>query len=375
MRIGVPKEMKNRENRVALTPYGVKELVHCDHEVAVQYNAGLGAGFADEEYSAAGATLMEQSSDIWSFAELLLKVKEPLPAEYRYFREGLILICYLHLAAEPKLVQALTAAKVTAIVYETVELNRMFPLLTPMSEIAGRMSIQIGTHLLEMTEGGKGVLLGGVPGVKRGKVTIIGGGVVGSNAAKIAIGLGADVTVIDMNQERLRILEDIHGSRIQTLASSPSVIEDAVAEADLMIGAVLVPGAKAPKLVTEDMVRQMSVGSVILDVAIDQGGIFETGNRLTTHDDPVYIKHGVLHYAVPNIPGAVPRTSTIALCQATFPYVMLIANNGVGGSIERSDALLCGINIAGGHVTHQAVANDLALEYVPVEQLLSTFNR
>ncbi|CAG7596786.1 Alanine dehydrogenase [Paenibacillus solanacearum] len=368
MRIGLPKEIKNNEHRVALTPAGVAAFVRNGHEVFVEQGAGLGSGFPDQQYAKAGAKLTEQAADVWASADMIMKVKEPLPTEYGYFRKGLILFTYLHLAAEPALARALTDKQVTAIAYETVELNRTLPLLVPMSEIAGRMSAQIGAQFLEKSRGGKGLLLGGVPGVSRGKITIIGGGVVGVNAAKIALGLGAAVSIIDVNAERLRYLDDIFGSSIQTLMSHSSQIAEAVAEADLVIGAVLIPGAKAPKLVTEDMIRSMSPGSVIVDVAVDQGGIFETVDRITTHDDPVFVKHGVLHYAVANMPGAVPRTSTLALTNATLPYGLEIAGRGVAEAIRSNAALCQGVNVMGGTITHATVARDLGYAFVPVEQ-------
>lgn len=367
MRIGIPKEIKNNENRVAITPAGVMALTKAGHEVRIENEAGAGSGFRDEDYAAAGAILCAEASDVWDRSDMVMKVKEPLSEEYRHFREGLILFTYLHLAAEPELAKALTTKGVTAIAYETVQVNRTLPLLTPMSEVAGRMAAQIGAQFLERPKGGKGILLGGVPGVKRGKVTIIGGGVVGTNAAKIAIGLGADVTIIDMNAERLRQLDDIFGTQIHTLMSNPLHIAEAVAESDLVIGAVLIPGAKAPKLVPESAVRSMSPGSVIIDVAIDQGGIFETVDRLTTHDNPTYEKFGVVHYAVANMPGAVPRTSTLALTNATLPYALEIAKHGVL-ALSRNEALLSGVNTMRGAVTHPAVAKDLGYIFVPVER-------
>jgi alanine dehydrogenase len=302
---------------------------------------------------------------------MVLKVKEPLPSEYGYFRENLILFTYLHLAAEPELAHALVEKGVIAIAYETVEINKTLPLLTPMSEVAGRMSAQIGAQFLEKPNGGKGILLGGVPGVKRGKVTIIGGGVVGTNAAKIAVGFGADVTVLDLSPDRLRQLEDIFGSDIQTLISNPYNIAESVAESDLVIGAVLIPGAKAPKLVTEEMVKSMKPGSVIVDVAIDQGGIFETVDRITTHTEPTYNKYGVVHYAVANMPGAVPRTSTVALTNVTVPYALQIANKGLKQALDDNKALLLGVNIAFGSITYEAVARDLGYEYTPVENVMN----
>ncbi|MNN15751.1 Alanine dehydrogenase [compost metagenome] len=276
----------------------------------------------------------------------------------------------MHLAPEPELTQALKDHGVTAIAYETVEVNKTLPLLTPMSEVAGRMSVQIGAQFLEKPQGGKGILLGGVPGVKRGKVTIISGGVVGTNAARVAIGLGADVTIIDLNADRLRQLEDIFGASVQTLMSNPQHIAEAVGESDLVIGAVLIPGAKAPKLVTESMVKAMRPGSVVVDVAVDQGGIFETVDRITTHSDPTYVKHGVVHYAVANMPGAVPRTSTLALANATLPYALEIASKGLYAALSERAALRKGVNVAGGAITYASVARDLHFEYVPVEQVL-----
>ncbi|RRJ64049.1 alanine dehydrogenase [Paenibacillus oralis] len=369
MIIGVPKEIKNNENRVALTPSGAYSLVSAGHQVLIEKNAGAGSGFTDAEYTAAGARLAGQAADAWS-ADLVIKVKEPQPSEYAYFRKGLILFTYLHLAPEPELTAALRDKGVTAIAYETVEVNKTLPLLTPMSEVAGRMAVQIGAQFLEKPYGGKGILLGGVPGVKRGKVTIIGGGVVGTNAAKIAVGLGADVTIIDLNPDRLRQLDDIFGARLQTLMSNPQHIAEAVEESDLVIGAVLIPGAKAPKLVRENTVKAMRPGSVIVDVAIDQGGIFETVDRITTHSDPTYVKHGVVHYAVANMPGAVPRTSTFALTNATLPYALELASKGLYAALNDRPALRRGVNVAGGAITYDSVAKDLHYDYVPVEQAL-----
>ncbi|MBL6008335.1 alanine dehydrogenase [Bacillus halotolerans] len=369
MIIGVPKEIKNNENRVALTPGGVSQLVSNGHRVLVESGAGLGSGFENEAYESAGAEIIADPKQVWD-AEMVMKVKEPLPEEYAYFRKGLVLFTYLHLAAEPELAQALKDKGVTAIAYETVSEGRTLPLLTPMSEVAGRMAAQIGAQFLEKPKGGKGILLAGVPGVARGKVTIIGGGVVGTNAAKMAVGLGADVTIIDLNADRLRQLDDIFGHQIKTLISNPVNIADSVAEADLLICAVLIPGAKAPTLVTEEMVKQMKPGSVIVDVAIDQGGIVETVDHITTHDQPTYEKHGVVHYAVANMPGAVPRTSTIALTNVTVPYALQIANKGAAQALADNAALRAGLNTANGHVTYEAVAKDLGYEYVPAEKAL-----
>jgi alanine dehydrogenase len=370
MIIGVVKEIKNNENRVALTPAGVVSFVQAGHKVLVEKGAGIGSGFVDRDYTQAGAELIELASDVWNQSEMIMKVKEPLESEYKYFRPGLVLFTYLHLAAEPALAQALKDSGVIAIAYETVSVNRTLPLLTPMSEVAGRMSAQIGAQFLQKFNGGKGILLAGVPGVSRGKVTIIGGGIVGTNAAKMAIGLGADVTIIDLSADRLRYLDDVFGNQIKTLISNPFNIAEAVKEADLVIGAVLIPGAKAPKLVTEEMVKTMKPGSVIVDVAIDQGGSVETIDHVTTHDNPTFEKHGVVHYSVANMPGAVPRTSTMALTNATVPYALQIANKGVVKAISENPALKLGVNAANGEITYEAVAKDLNYEYVPVEKAL-----
>ncbi|KQL53302.1 alanine dehydrogenase [Heyndrickxia shackletonii] len=370
MRIGVPKEIKNNENRVAMTPAGVVTLTKAGHEVFIETGAGLGSGFIDGDYAQAGAKIVQTAEEAWSM-EMVMKVKEPLQSEYKYFREGLILFTYLHLAAEPELTKALLESKVIGIAYETVQLpNRSLPLLTPMSEVAGRMAPQIGAQFLEKNHGGKGILLSGVPGVQRGKVTIIGGGMAGTHAAKMAVGLGAEVTVIDLNPDRLRQLDDIFGSDISTLMSNPYNIAESVKDADLVIGAVLIPGAKAPKLVTEEMISSMKPGSVVVDIAIDQGGIFETSDRITTHDNPTYEKHGVVHYAVANMPGAVPRTSTIALTNVTVPYALQIANKGYKQACLDNEPLFKGINTLNGRCTYQAVADSLQLEYVDAKTLL-----
>ncbi|PFK50822.1 alanine dehydrogenase [Bacillus cereus] len=370
MRIGIPTEIKNNENRVAMTPAGAVHLVQNGHEVFVQKGAGLGSGFTDEEYVQAGAKLVETAEEAWN-QDMVMKVKEPVASEYGYFREGLILFTYLHLAPEPELTKALIDNKVASIAYETVQLdNRSLPLLAPMSEVAGRMSAQIGAQFLEKNKGGKGILLAGVPGVKRGKVTIIGGGQAGTNAAKIAVGLGADVTIIDLSAERLRQLDDIFGNQVKILMSNPYNIAEAVKESDLVIGAVLIPGAKAPKLVTEEMIQSMEPGSVVVDIAIDQGGIFETTDRITTHDNPTYEKHGVVHYAVANMPGAVPRTSTLALTNVTVPYAVQIANKGYKDACLGNTALLKGINTLDGYVTFEAVAEAHGLQYADAKELL-----
>ncbi len=370
MLIGVPKEIKNNENRVALTPAGVMAFIQNGHSVLVETNAGIGSGFTNEDYTNAGAELVEVA-DAWNRVDMVMKVKEPLESEYEYFRSGLILFTYLHLAAEPELAEALKEKCVIAIAYETVQVGRTLPLLTPMSEVAGRMAAQIGAQFLEKPQGGKGILLAGVPGVSRGRVTIIGGGVVGTNAAKIAIGLGAKTTIIDLSADRLRELDDIFGNNINTLMSNPLNIAHAVAESDLVIGAVLIPGAKAPKLVTEEMIKTMQAGSVIVDVAIDQGGVIATSDHVTTHDDPTYVKHDVVHYAVANMPGAVPRTSTLALTNVTLPYALQIANKGVHQAVSQNAALKLGVNVANGEVTYEAVARDLGYTYVSVEEALN----
>jgi alanine dehydrogenase len=370
MFIGVPKEIKNNENRVALTPAGVVSFLTAGHTVLIEKDAGIGSGFTNDDYSKAGAEILDSAEQVWTRADMIMKVKEPLASEYKYFRPGLILFTYLHLAAEPELAQALKDNGVIAIAYETVSVNRTLPLLTPMSEVAGRMAAQIGAQFLQKNNGGLGILLAGVPGVNRGKVTIVGGGIVGTNAAKMAIGLGADVTIIDLSADRLRQLDDIFGNQIKTLMSNPFNIAEAVAEAELLIGAVLIPGAKAPKLITEEMVKSMKPGSVIVDVAIDQGGIVETIDHVTTHDNPTFIKHGVVHYSVANMPGAVPRTSTLALTNVTVPYALQIANKGVIKAISDNAALYLGVNVANGEITYEAVAKDLGFDYVTVEKAL-----
>lgn len=371
MRIGIPKETKNNENRVAMTPAGVVSLTHHNHEVFIESGAGLGSSFTDEDYIAAGAKIVSTAKEAWN-QEMVMKVKEPTHSEYELIREESILFTYLHLAPEAELTKVLLEKKVTAIAYETVQLpNNTLPLLSPMSEVAGRMSTQIGAQYLEQINGGKGILLGGVPGVPRAKVAIIGGGIAGASAARVAVGMGASVTIIDLNPDRLRQLEDIFGASVQTLISSPYNIAEAVREADLVIGCVLIPGAKAPKLVTEEMIKTMSPGSVVIDIAIDQGGIFETSDRITTHDNPTYEKHGVVHYAVANMPGAVPRTSTMALINATIPYALQIANKGYRQACLDNPSLQKGINTLAGHVTFKAVAEAQDLRYVDVMTLLN----
>jgi alanine dehydrogenase len=369
MKIGIPKEIKNNENRVAITPAGVEILQHSGHEIYIETMAGEGSSFTDEEYAVKGAVILPSASEVWNIAEMIMKVKEPQSSEFSYFREGLIIFTYLHLASELKLAQELIAKGVIAIAYETIQLeDRSLPLLTPMSEVAGRMAVQIGSQFLEKNYGGKGILLSGVPGVEPAEVVIIGGGIVGINAAKMAMGAGAKVTILDVNPERLRYLDDIFGGRLITLFSNSYNIENAVKKADLLIGAVLIPGAKAPKLVKDYMVQSMGKGSVIVDVAIDQGGSIETIDRVTTHSEPTYFKYGVIHYAVANIPGIVPRTSTIALTNVTIYYALQIAQKGIKQAITDNKALNRGVNVAFGAVTYEAVANDLGFAYVTTEK-------
>lgn len=371
MRIGVPKEIKNNENRVGLTPAGAEALAKAGHEVLVEQGAGLGSGFADADYIAVGASLFADKQKLFAESEMIIKVKEPLPEEYDLFHEGQILFTYLHLAPEPELTAALLKHKVTGIAYETVvgKDGRSLPLLAPMSEIAGRMSVQIGAQFLESRYGGAGVLLGGVSGVAPGQVVIIGGGVVGTNAAKIAVGLGARVTVIDLSIERLRYLDDVFGGRIATVMSNSYNIAEWVARADLLIGAVLVPGAKTPQLVTEDMVKTMRPGSVIVDVAIDQGGSIATCDRVTTHENPTFTKHGVVHYSVANIPGAVSRTSTMALTNATLPYALRIASKGWAAACHEDPGLAEGLNTIAGKLVNQPVADALGLPFTCKDKL------
>jgi len=370
MIVGLPKEVKDNEYRVGLVPAGVKALTSGGHTVLVQTKAGDGSGITDKEYLTAGAEIVDSAEEIWSRGEMVVKVKEPIASEYGFLREGLILYTYLHLAPARELTRALLDGGVIGVAYETITNDQgHLPLLTPMSEVAGRMSIQVGATFLERINGGRGVLLGGVPGVAPGRVTIIGGGVVGINAAKIAVGFGASVTMIDRDLERLRYLDDVFGSRIRTLASNPYTIAESVAASDLVVGAVLVPGAAAPKLVTRDMLRDMPRGSVIVDVAVDQGGCIET-TKPTTHSQPTYYVENVLHYGVTNMPGAVPRTSTFALTNATLPLALRLAKYGAVEAFKRDPHLKNGVNTYKGKVTYQAVADDQGLEYTPIEKLI-----
>lgn len=370
MRIGVAREIKQQEYRVALTPAGARELVQRGHEVLVETGAGVGSAFPDEAYARAGARIVS-GDDVWARSELLLKVKEPIAPEYQRLREGLTLFTYLHIAADEPLTRALLDSGITAIAYETVETEAgTLPLLAPMSEIAGRLAPQAGAHYLEKPKGGRGILLGGVAGVAPARVLIVGGGMVGYNAAVIAIGMGAQVTILERSADRMRHLEEILSGRVTLLMSSSLQIEESLKEADLVIGAVLIPGALAPKLITREMLRAMKEGSVIVDVAIDQGGCTET-SRPTTHDEPVYSVDGIIHYCVANMPGAVPITSTRALTNVTLPYVEALADHGVIGAIRRDRALARGVNVLGGRVTHEAVAEAHGLEYTPLDDALA----
>ncbi len=371
MIIGLPKEIKDNEYRVGLTPAGVRALTDASHSVLVEKDAGEGSGFEDSLYARAGATIIESADDVWTQAEMIVKVKEPIAPEYPRMREGQLLFTYLHLAPDNELTEQLLQRKVTGVAYETItDRKGTLPLLTPMSEVAGRMAIQVGSHYLEKMSGGRGILLGGVPGVPAARVVIIGGGVVGTNAAKIAVGMGAHVTIIDNNLDRLRELDDIFLSKISTLASSAYMIHDAVSQADLIIGAVLVHGAAAPKLVTRNMLKDVTDGAVIVDVAVDQGGCVETTHP-TTHSDPTYYVEGVLHYCVANMPGAVPRTSTFALTNATLPYALKLANLGFKTAVLTDPDLKAGVNTYASKLTYQAVAVSQGREYTPLEQLLS----
>ena len=360
MVIGVPTEIKNNENRVSLTPAGTHKLKDLHHEIIVQKGAGLGSGFADIEYAAQGAVIVDTAKEVFDGAELIVKVKEPIPQEYDLFKIGQSLFTYLHLAPNKQLTQMLVDKKITGIAYETLQLSDgSLPLLIPMSEVAGRMSIQVAAMLQQKYYGGRGMLLGGIPGVLPAEVVIIGGGIVGSNAAQMAVGMGANVTVIDTNQRRLAELDDLYRGRINTLMSSPYSVAQAVEKADVLIGAVLVAGAKAPKTVSEDMVKSMKTGSVIVDVAIDQGGTVETIDRVTTHDNPAYEKHGVIHYSVANMPGAVAYTSTQGLTGVTLPWLVKLATEGIEPAIRNSVPLQHALNTYNGAVVCQPVADAL----------------
>jgi len=356
MIIGVPKEVKDHETRVGLVPSGVMALRESGHEVLVETQAGEGSSLTDGEYAQAGATVLESAAEVWKRADLVVKVKEPQKAEYDYFRPGLILFTYLHLAPLPELTDRLLSSQVSGVAYETIlESDFSLPLLTPMSEVAGRMSVQVGAQYLERPNGGRGILLGGVPGVAPANVVILGGGIVGTNAAKIAVGMGAHVAIIDRNLNRLRTLDDIFNGEVVTLASNAWTISENLKTADLVVGAVLIPGASAPRLVRREMIASMKRGAVVVDVAIDQGGCFETSHA-TTHTEPIYFVDGVLHYCVSNMPAAVPHTSTFALTNATYPYLLELANHGLEGACQRHAALKKGVNTYKGFVTHSGVA-------------------
>ena len=370
MKIGLPKEIKDNEYRVGLTPAGVNALTNAGHEVYVQKSAGEGSGFSDELYVKAGGKLLDTADEVWQTGDMIVKVKEPIAPEYPRMRENQLLFTYLHLAPEFELTKQMMERKVTGVAYETITDKRgSLPLLTPMSEVAGRMSVQVAATYLEKMNGGKGILLGGVPGVPAANVVIIGGGVVGTEAAKMAVGLGAKVTIIDINLDRLRQLDDIFLSKVQTLASSRYAIHEAISHADAVIGGVLVVGAAAPKLVTRDMLADVPNGSVLVDVAVDQGGCFET-THATTHSNPTFYEEGVLHYCVANMPGAVPRTSTFALTNATLPYALALANKGFERAISEDAGLREGVNTYAGKCTYEAVATSQNIEYTPLDSLL-----
>ena len=371
MIIGVPKEIKDHEARVGVIPASVKSLADAGHKVLVETQAGAQSGFSDAEYQDAGAEIVGDPGHVWSKSEMIVKVKEPIEKEYVYFREGLVLFTYLHLAPIPGLTNKLLDSKVIGIAYETVrDRQGTLPLLTPMSEVAGRMSVQVGASYLEKEKGGRGILLGGVPGVPPAHVTVVGGGVVGTNAAKIALGFGAKVTLIDLNLNRLREIDDIFGGRVYTLASNSYNVAAATREADLVIGGVLIPGATAPKIVTREMVSRMKKGAVIVDVAIDQGGCVETA-RPTSHSDPSYTVDGVVHYCVTNMPGAVPHTSTLALTNATFPYLMRLANLGAREALKQDPGLAEGLNTWLGTLTHGGVAKSQQRDWTAPATLLA----
>lgn len=370
MIIGVPKEIKTREYRVGLVPGGAAALVQRGHTVLVEKSAGAGSGIPDAQYVAAGAQIVDSADEVWKRADMIMKVKEPIAPEFPRMREGQVVYTYFHLAAAPELGKVLLQKKVTAVAYETVETpDKQLPLLKPMSEVAGRMAVQVGAVHLEKEHGGKGILLGSVPGVRRGKIVILGGGVVGTNAAKMAAGMGADTVVLDVNINRLAYLDDIFGSRITTVYSDPAQIARHVRGADLVIGGVLIPGAKAPMLVTEKLISEMEPGSVVVDVAVDQGGCIETCHP-TTHENPTYEVHGVIHYCVANMPGAVPQTSTFALTNATIGYGLKLADLGFREAIKRDPALALGVNTVNGACTYKAVADALGFEYVALEKAL-----
>ncbi len=370
MIIGVPKEIKNNENRVAVTPGGVQEFVKHGHTVYVQHTAGNGSGFSDDQFKQAGAQILDTIEEVYAIAEMIVKVKEPIESEYALIRENQLLFTYFHFASYEPLTHAMIKSGSICLAYETVEVNRTLPLLVPMSEVAGRMSIQEGAKYLEKPMGGLGILLGGVPGVKPANVIVLGGGIVGTQAAKMAAGMGADVTIMDVNLNRLRQLDDIMAANVKTQYSSEYNIREAVKTADLVIGGVLIPGAKAPKLITKDMLSTMKPGSVIVDVAIDQGGCFET-SKPTTHAEPTYVVDGVVHYCVANMPGAVPYTSTLALTNATLPYAIQLANKGWKQACQDNAELRLGLNVVNGKVVYEGVSQAFGLDYTPVSEVLA----
>ncbi|MEO7348568.1 MAG: alanine dehydrogenase [Terrimesophilobacter sp.] len=370
MKIAIPKEIKNNEFRVAITPAGVHDLVGHGHDVIVETGAGLGSSISDEEYSAAGAQIAATAKETWAAADLLLKVKEPIQEEYKYFREDLLIFAYLHLAAEPELTKALVSSKVTAIAYETVQLpNRALPLLAPMSEVAGRLAPIVGANAMLKPNGGPGLLVPGVPGTHPAKVVVLGGGVAGTNAVSVSVGLGAEVTVLDTNLQRLKEIDEIYAGRVKTIASNGFEIDRALVTADLVIGSVLVPGAKAPKLVSNELVSRMKPGSVLVDIAVDQGGCFADSHP-TTHDNPTFPVHGSLFYCVANMPGAVPNTSTYALTNATLPYARALASHGWRAALTADDALAKGLNTHGGSVVNEPVAVALGYDHVTLASVL-----
>ncbi|MEQ9288178.1 MAG: alanine dehydrogenase [Cyclobacteriaceae bacterium] len=371
MIIGVPKEIKNNENRVALTPAGVKELMKHGHQVFVQKTAGAGSGFNDDDYVESGAELLSTIEEVYATAEMIIKVKEPIEAEYSLIREDQLVFTYFHFASYEPLTKAMIASKSVCLAYETVEKpDRSLPLLVPMSEVAGRMSIQEGAKYLEKPSGGRGILLGGVPGVRPAKVMILGGGVVGTNAAKMAAGLGADVTILDLSLSRLRYLDDVMPANVNTFMSNEYNIRELISSHDLIVGAVLIPGAKAPHLITKDMLKDMRPGTVLVDVAVDQGGCIETC-KPTTHENPTYMIDGILHYCVANMPGAVPYTSTLALTNATLPYAIELANKGWRKACKERNELKLGLNIVNGEVVYKGVSEAFGLPHTPVDSVLT----